>query len=533
MKKSKYVSGFFFLFFFIVSLMPGKIWADKQVTVLVLPFKINSERNRDYLKDGIYDMISTRLAQSGNAISLGRQDVKLALKGLVESVSEANAANIGKKVSADYVIFGSLTVLGKSISTDARFFDVHTGKSVVTFHESGKSTEDIIPHIDNFTARINETVVNVKPAVLPVLPKKKKDVPLKKTPARIPGQVTGDKTAGSFWKSEYIKGRIVGLCAGDVDADGKNETVFITKKIHVRRHVDGKFMSVEDIGVKKSLTLIGVDIADINGNGIPEIFVTAVVRERATVLSFVLEWNGTVFKRIVKKSRWYFRVLDVPGRGDVLLGQARGMKDVFSSGVYELKWENGKYVSGLRLDLPKHINVFGVSMGDVLNNGKESIMAFAKNDHIRILDREGNEEWVSNEAYGGSKNYLEYVPEGSSSMSGEQEKNRIFLPQRIHIGDIDNDGKNDILAIRNLDSAKRIFARFRSFKSGAVECLSWKNQMTQKWKTRKFPGYISDFDYMDFDNDGKDELVLSVVSKTKSVIGKTKSFIVSHDPDQP
>jgi hypothetical protein len=50
--------------------------------------------------------------------------------------------------------------------------------------------------------------------------------------------------------------------------------------------------------------------------------------------------------------------------------------------------------------------------------------------------------------------------------------------------------------------------------------------MYEKWKTREISGYISDYALADIDNDGKDDLVISVVAQNDSAFGDSKSFIV-------
>jgi hypothetical protein len=55
--------------------------------------------------------------------------------------------------------------------------------------------------------------------------------------------------------------------------------------------------------------------------------------------------------------------------------------------------------------------------------------------------------------------------------------------------------------------------------------------LAAQWRTRKFAGYISDYNMGDFDNDGRDELVFAVVKKTGDPItGQYKSYLVSWDP---
>jgi len=342
-----------------------------------------------------------------------------------------------------------------------------------------------------------------------------------------------DKTSSSIWKSRKFKTQIKGLSLGDVDGDSRNETVFINrKKIFIYRYSSGRFEKIREIQGKNYDNFISVDVADINNNGKSEIFVTN-LSGNDRLRSFVLEWNGTKFKKIVDKANWYYRILNESSHGhNILLGQKRGVNRIFFKGIYELKWNKGKYAPADRQIVPKWMNVYSFNYGDVLNNGQKVIIAFTHDDYVRILDKDGQEEWTSSERYGGSATYLEDFSESDSSKNKRTDDpkamNRIYLPQRLHIVDLYKDGKKEVVVVRNVDAAGRVFARLRTFKSGHIECLIWDNfGLYQKWKTREISGHISDYVIGDIDNDGQDELVFSVVAKTGSVFGKARSFIVS------
>ena len=89
--------------------------------VALLPFKINAEKDLSFLRDGIFDMLSTRLAKEGRVEVIGRAQVDAAMQSAAASgtVNEAAARTIGSRLNADFVLFGSLTVLGENVSIDA------------------------------------------------------------------------------------------------------------------------------------------------------------------------------------------------------------------------------------------------------------------------------------------------------------------------------------------------------------------------------------------------------------------------------
>ena len=116
-----------------------------------------------------------------------------------------------------------------------------------------------------------------------------------------------------FWKSAAYKLAFNGIALGDVDGDGKTETVIITAdKVIVYRYEQQRFYQVTEYAEGSQGINIGVDVADINGNGIPEIIVTRLTLTRKILASMVLEWDGKTFRRIVDNAPWYFRVVDLP-----------------------------------------------------------------------------------------------------------------------------------------------------------------------------------------------------------------------------
>ena len=341
--------------------------ADKISKVLILPFNIHSEKDLSFLQKGIGEMLSTRLAFENRVITAGKGDPKIAAEKLPAAIDEKAALIFGEKTGADYVLFGSLTVFGDSISTDAKFFDVKKKSQLVVINEFGSSQGDVIYHINVFAARINETVFGRK-TVSSQAPAKQiaqqqpsggdRSMGSRKNPEELWSKESGIKMsydeapvasgepAASLWKSKKFETKLKAIAVGDVDGDGKIETVFADDhNIFIYRQFGGKFEKIKEINGKTYLFYKGIDVADINGNKKAEIFVTA-INDSGRVISFVLEWDGKDFKKIKDDEDWHYRVLDLPSRGGkVLFGQKGGYAGIFSQNIYELKWVNGDYIS--------------------------------------------------------------------------------------------------------------------------------------------------------------------------------------------
>jgi len=74
---------------------------EKLSTILILPFTVHSDQDLSFLKDSVYDMLSTRLSIKGKSTLLSRSVAYKALEDSKE-VSEINQAiSIGEKLNAD------------------------------------------------------------------------------------------------------------------------------------------------------------------------------------------------------------------------------------------------------------------------------------------------------------------------------------------------------------------------------------------------------------------------------------------------
>ena len=87
--------------------------------VAILPFTMNAEKDLSYLRQGIMDMLASRLNWPGKVEIIPKQIVSDAMADHKGPVSAETANSVGRKLKADYVLYGSLTVFGQSVSMDA------------------------------------------------------------------------------------------------------------------------------------------------------------------------------------------------------------------------------------------------------------------------------------------------------------------------------------------------------------------------------------------------------------------------------
>lgn len=524
----------------LVVLVVHKASANEQpVKVVITPFTINAPDDLHYLKSGLQDMLETRLTQDDHVLVVSEEKTAQALEGFEEPIDENEARDLGRRLSADFVLIGSLTVFGASASLDARLVDVMGGRPTRSFSEQSDKIDGLVPKINTFAADMS-TVMLSAPAVAAVTspsvtqPEPVDDVrehPEKITEeigasqAEAPAGAVGMAAAGpssEFWKSRRFKILMNGLALGDVDGDGKTETVVVTPdSVIVYRNEAGSMFKIAEFDGGSFKILIGVDVADIDGNGYAEIFVTAQNTQKNRIYSAVFEYDGSTFSRIVKDSPWKFRVVkDAQGR-PVLLGQKHKAKKPFSGAVYQLFRKAGEYRPGDPIGPGTGYNLMGFAYGDATNEGRNSVVAYGEWDKLQLIADTGEVLWKHGEKTGG--NTLKF----SLGLIGPNEEGFQYLPMRVLITDTDKDGKNEVLAVKNYDAAKGALANFRYYTDAEIYAFAWDGiGLTPKWNTRKVAGYMSDFAVGDHDNDGRDELVAALVLKQGRVAGSTPRSVV-------
>ena len=528
----------------------GLVHADP-IKVAVLPFQINAEKNLDFLKTGIQDMLASRLSWKDKVTVIDKTAVNTATKGLSQYKNDSLALLAGGQLKADFIILGSVTIIGQGASIDAKLLDI-TGKiPPVSFFGQSNELGGVIPEINRFATNINETVfhrqmgpsMDMNPTVSAPPP-----------PAPAPGTVnpllngqaaayqggtagvnpnfktvTSQQLKTGFWKSRPLPLRVLGMDLGDVNKDGLPETVTLTDDfIIIYQMVNNRLVKTAEIPISKFSHHLGVDVGDINGNGIPEIFVSSLAPEQNRAASFVLEYNGRSYDTIAKNMPWYYRISKKMSGEILLIGQKQRGKssNIQTSPVYTMRWQGSEYIPDRRILKGKTANVMGFTVDDIRGNGGKTIAAYDTSEHLTILGNAGETLWRAPEPSGGTLSGF-ILPKDNT----EDDDRLQFFPLRIRIGDIDRNEVLEIITATNHDIAMSFFSKFRKFDRGYLESRSWTEMgLSLNWKTAPLPGRISDFAIGDFDNDGFDELVAATITKEgTTIMSQASSTLVAYE----
>jgi TolB-like protein len=491
---------------------PSLAKAPKRVAIL--PFTINAERDVSFLRDGIMDMLSSRLLTKGEMEVVEKQIVQKKLAQFTGPLNRERATLIGKALQADYVIFGSLTVIGENVSIDATVLDVAENEELVTASKQSKGMDEVIPTVNQFAQEINKKIMGKVVAGAPVSPQ------ATEAPRR-PGGLIDETESIKGKEAGYVQRfdvQIVGLDVGDVDGDGKNDLVFIdTNTVYIYKWVDKSFRKWRALKGRWSPYYAYVSVADLDRNGNAEIYVSN--PDGVGISSLVLEWDGSSFKKISKGQPWFFRVTDIPGKGKTLIGQKREMGGGFLGDVQLLKREGNRFVSAWPVKLPRFGNVFNFAFMDLEGRGKTHTIMLDSSEYLRLYDPQGEKVWISEEKFGGTYTFMD-----------TNEEERIYFPSPIYLTDADGDGEHEVMVCKNDSYISRLFSRLRSFSGGALHFMTWDQLgLSMRWKSRKQPGPIVGYRLVDVDNDGLPELVVASVTRQGATFRKPRSQVVVFD----
>ncbi len=490
--------------------------AEGPKKVAIVPFAINADRDLTFLQEGILDMLASRLAWKGEVQVLEKGLVKKQVSQTEGPVDRAKALDAGKALQADYVIYGSLTVFGESVSLDARILDVAGAEELMTAFKQTKGMDEVIPTVNQFAMDINEKIMGRSMAPAAAVAAAVPEAP--KGPGGL-AAVGEDFEGTGAQKVQGFRVQIVSLDVGDVDGDGKDELVFVdNNKVYIYKWKENAFALFKTIDGGLSAEYIHVSVGDLDRNGRAEIYVSSVASNSVSAL--ILEWEGNTFREMVKGERWLLRVIEVPGQGKTLVGQRRTVGGRFRGKVQFLKREGNGLIPTGSLDLPSQANVFNFAIADLQGNGLKSTVLLDSADYLRLYNPGKEVVWTSDEYYGGS----------ITSIETDLDRNYVFISVPIYITDVDEDGKQEVMICRNRSKSGRFTARFRAYASGALHFLNADPAgLSVKWTTRKAAGPIVGYRVADVDHDGLQELVVASVTKTKKMLIKPRSQVVVYD----
>lgn len=532
--------------------------------IAVLPFNINATGDVDYLKRAVVDILSSRIGAIQTVELEKTHAVIEALGGTAPGdITDKIAEDVGEKLGADYVLYGSLSLLGESLSLDVKLVDVKQG-SITPFFSRGAGIDSVVdmaervasmvlppvagveagevefpapvgssytgkfptPKVEKEEAVAVEEKLEEKPKVVAKKPEKEDKFII--TPG---APLEGERDI--LWKTGVMKGVFKGFRAIDLDSDGRKELVLIDKRnITISRIEAGELKVLKEIKGDRHVELLYVSTSGGDGSGPPVVYISGL--RAGNPNSKILEYKDNDFKITASGIPWLLRAVHIQGEEPKLFGQRFRITEGFYGKKRVLKRDGAKVKNVGAAALPLRVGLYDFELFDLTGDGQVELVELDEHFRLRIYRKEGgvwDEMWKAEGRYGGSLNYVDLE---EIAITPAETEFVIIKGMFLH-ADLDGDGRMEIIIKRGQAGGLlgSLAARVPFFKRSEITSISWTSDtgygvgFKENWKTKSVSGHIADFTIDDLDGDGTPELTMLVVEGMKMFKVKPRSYLLS------
>ena len=462
-----------------------------QYTAYVEPFKIVGATGDAALPASLQTLLSSRL--SGEAL-------------LVQDVP----------AGAQILVKGSLIQFGKVFSVDVAA-SYQTGQVVARAYEIVESKDDLPKALGKVAEKLTALLAKGPQVATRPVPPPQTFVGVEGAagPAKSGSDIIRPQAMGSSGASAGVGRRMNGMYIGMAPlrtlANGERELVLLRSgSIHVVRQ-GAKTDQIAEARLGNDDKALTVDTVDLNGDGVPEIYLT-VIRE-FELASQVWIFKDNRLARVADNLPFYFRSLTGPGETRKLYGQQMGRTEDYYGPVAEVVLSSKGYELGKAVNLPSLANIFNFNFFTDREGSRRTIVLHP-DGFLVVFTNEGEELWRSNDKYGGSEVYFARASSQDVRFTGSTER-KIFIEQRIVVT-----GQNEILVPRN--GGTFVIGSSRNYSKDSLHAVAWNGSVLDElWHTKEGQSYLADFFYDEAQND----LVLLEVVKREGFMAKGASVI--------
>ncbi len=509
-----------------------------EVKLALFAFDANSAQDLSSVQKGIATMLPGRLSMPGQ-ISVIELPAAGQAGAKARSLSAADRLAMAKKAGAAYLLAGSITKLGKTISIDARLLETAAGSSPMPISVQSTGLDGIIPQLNILAQKARSAIIGknspgldtgygsfasegqqgrrnrvytnaaVEPDDYSGAPRRPRSKPSRfetdlpsRTYGKGPGSVFAPAPANTF----SVKGKpLYYMCTGDVNGDGTKELIAAGPDfVGIYALKNGALIKISEIQIGIDEHVVHVDAGDFNGNGIAEIYVSCYETQSAN--SFIVEFKDNNYVRLAEKQRWFYRVYPLSDGTVKLIGQEAGTTSPFVGDIFIMKWKEGKLISRIEFILPGSRSIYGFGEGDIDADGVTDFLVFDKpffstQPELIMVSTSSKTVWRDRRKMGGSPNsFTTYISELDQTE---------FVPLRIICADLSPDGRWIAIVGKNYRKGGGTLGKLFDFNEGNVQCLLWDGaDLEPVWTSAPLNDTVRDYIFEDFDNDGEKELII-------------------------
>jgi hypothetical protein len=474
--------------------------------VIFLPFSVEITGPYEHLQNGLPSVLASRLASRADITAVSRTGPGDQMARTLKAGDYTVFNTLLRQSGADYLILGALTPTGSTFELTSYVFTSSPGEPPKKFTLPLAAVDEVMTAIDNLAWEISGAVFNKpRPEALIAGPigdegllafqsaHPERAYRQEMLTSKAPGlEADGRYSLVSSLQSRKMPLQLMDINTGDLNGDGSDEILLLTTTgLLLYREIEGQFQKIDQIDLPGYLRYLSVTSADLNGNGIHEIYIAG--SNGDIPATTILEWNGQTWRSLWTNLPWYLRVMDSDAASPVLLGQkAPGTWPV--QAVYEMQSDPRQGVRPLKeLSLPQGVNLYDFTQADITGNSSRETITIGADNRMRVYNAAGTLLWTSTDIHGASNNFFGTMT-STAKIGLESDRETIYIKTRIVTQDLDGDGTNEVLVGRNRLETIPFMPNLRYFDGSSMAAHKWQNgQLVPLWETRKTPGYIVNY----------------------------------------
>jgi hypothetical protein len=414
---------------------------------------------------------------------------------------------VDRRDAAEAEITGSYVVFGKTFTLDATVKTID-GKLLAKGFEQGEREDDAPAALGKLAATLGRGVAASQAKIATARQPQPANAPA--APSLPQASTAQGGLFRETWNSPPLDGALVAIACGKKLPSGERELFVASNRALFYYRLGNELKKIATAELPANTHIIALDAADIDSDGIMEIFVTAIDRE--TLASRVFTSEGDSLKTVAADLPYYFRSLNLNGTDRKIYAQQMSMENDFYGAVSEVVKNGDKFTTIKPLKLPGNASIYTFSS---LKQGADSGFTVISNEGLlTALAPDGEQLWQSSDRFGGSETHFKREAEPSRSSSGDGYR-WIFLQQRLYLT------AGGALLLPKNDGAM-VAGNMRSFSKHSFHLVQWSGATFRELgQSSVRPGYLADYCF----EPSSGELITLEVTQKEGLLTRGKSAI--------
>lgn len=455
------------------------------------------------------DMVKAYVNRFAVSTADNREELKLPLQTLLMSrLNSAEIQTVETQSDAEIQIYGSYIAFGTVFSLDA-LIKTSSGLFIDRVFIQGDTQNELIPSVAELAKQLRRAILKWNPKLaadsagdtsVPAVEKVPSTVVKKKTARPEPKPVnmpTVQKPAEKPWVSHRLPETMTGIASGRT-INSKGVELFISGERYLRYYLKtSNLQFLSAVVFEADEKIIAVDTADLDQNGVPEVYVTVLKAGLPASQVYIPEDN--VLKKVAANIPYLLRSIALEGNEAKIFAQKLTAGGNFSGDVYELIKNDDNFSAKNPLQLPAFANLYNFNRF-IDSKGKQFFVVGHPDGYLLVYSKDKKQLWKSRDKFGGTETDL-CQTENRDPGSPLKTACNFTLPKRLMVTKA---GK--VVVSRNTGLVNS--GAIRNYSKNYLLQLSWDGvSLQEKWRTEQSQNYLADFSY---DDHHKELLLLEV-----------------------